>query len=313
MVLANTNTLGNGLSTPLADLSKTWDTSQITAIIPVRIDSVERLRNIQTVLRFIRNEYDCKVIITESDEKQKITPGSIPEILDANVQYKFVKSSSEYFHRTRFLNDMLLQVQTPYVANWDCDMLICSNTMKEVCFLLEQGHDMIYPYCRGALIDNNLKQPKIAQIVSNPTSKNLANCTITSVKSGGISWLKDKGIAGIWTTGCLQFFKTQSYIDGYGENEEFIDYGPEDYERFLRFHLLGYKIAWIPYSSNQHCRIVHMSHPKSPVAKDSKNKYYVQNHQIWKQIISKISNKESMTRWMKSKNYWHRFADRMNR
>ena len=311
MGLSNTNILGEGISTTPVDLSRSWDTSQITAIIPVRIDSAERLRNLQTVLRFIGNEYGCPVIVTESDTKQKITTGSVPEISLPNVQYQFVPSSAQYFHRTRFLNDMLLQVTTPYVANWDCDILVCSNTMKEVCFLLEQGYDLVYPYCRGAMVSNTVTPTLVADIVRTPTSKKLANCKPTSISSVGNPWLASKGIKGVATTGCLQVFRVQSYINGYGENEDFVDYGPEDYERFFRFHVLGYKIAWLPSQSHTKCRMIHLPHPKSPVAANSKNRYYTQNHRLWDHILSKISNKESMIRYMEAKRYWRRFANRM--
>jgi hypothetical protein len=311
MGLSNTNILGEGISTTPVDLSRSWDTSRITAIIPVRIDSVERLRNLQTVLRFIKNEYGCPVMVTESDTKQKITTGSVPEISSPNVQYQFVPSSGECFHRTRFLNDMLLRVTTPYVANWDCDILVCSNTMKEVCFLLEQGYDLVYPYCRGAILRNTINPSLVTDIVRTPTSNKMAKSDPTTISPVGNQWLASKGIKGVATTGCLQVFRVQSYINGYGENEEFVDYGPEDYERFFRFHVLGYKIAWLPSESNTKCRMLHLPHPKSPVAGDTKNRHYVQNHQIWERIRTKISNRDSMIRYMEAKQYWRRFANRM--
>ena len=38
--------------------------------------------------------------------------------------------------------------------------------------------------------------------------------------------------------------KTEIYKKAYGENENFISYGPEDQERAYRFKKLGYKVEW---------------------------------------------------------------------
>ncbi len=49
-----------------------------------------------------------------------------------------------------------------------------------------------------------------------------------------------------WQSYCghVQFFKTDSYISGGMENEDFVSYGPEDRERCERFQRLGFKVMW---------------------------------------------------------------------
>ena len=44
------------------------DLSNVTFIIPLRVDSDDRLRNIILSTSFLLNNFECKVIIKESDD-----------------------------------------------------------------------------------------------------------------------------------------------------------------------------------------------------------------------------------------------------
>lgn len=55
------------------------DLSNVTFIIPLRIDTDDRLRNIILVTSFLLNRFNCKVIIKESDEMSKFNAWGFSE------------------------------------------------------------------------------------------------------------------------------------------------------------------------------------------------------------------------------------------
>ena len=90
-----------------------------TFIIPIRIDSDERKRNLDMVLNELSKIQNTRIIITEGD----CTPRYIPPQI-ANVTYQFVKDTNPVFHRTKYLNLMLRIAQTEIIGIWDADVII---------------------------------------------------------------------------------------------------------------------------------------------------------------------------------------------
>ena len=56
------------------------DLSNVTFIIPLRIESDDRLRNIILSTSFLLNNFDCKVLIKESDENANFGTFAYPQI-----------------------------------------------------------------------------------------------------------------------------------------------------------------------------------------------------------------------------------------
>lgn len=275
------------------------NTKDMTAIIPLRVDSKDRARNIIASTEFLLKYYDCNIIIKEVDVEQKIHPPSNPRL-----KYVFEKTDTgDFFHRTKILNDMLFMVETDYTINYDCDMLIGKSTMNKVIQLLNNGYDLVYPYSKGKIfIPLAVNEQHINKFLNDPDNIYLENllekhdksCTI---EGDGLECFNNIGLGKIWTSGGMQFFKTSSYKSGYGENELFIDWGPEDQERLYRFYLLGYKVGWI--ESGCTC---HMDHIKTETTQHT-NKYNIRNHNLWDKIIKEIKTKEDMLKYMNSLEY----------
>jgi hypothetical protein len=275
------------------------NSSNLTAIIPLKVDSKDRMRNIIASTEFLLKYYDCKIIIKEVDESQKINPP-----VNDRIKYVFEKTNTlDCFHRTKILNDMLFMVDTPYVVNYDCDMLIAQSCMAEVLSLLESGYDLVYPYEKGSVfLPLNVNEQHINKFLNDDNNlylehiikKHLSTCQING---DGLDCFNKIGLGKIWTCGGMQFFNTQSYISGYGENEMFLDWGPEDQERLYRFYLLGYKVGWA-----NSTLICHMDHQKTNTTQKT-NKYNIQNHELWDKITSTITSKEDMKNYMNSLEY----------
>jgi len=273
------------------------NTKNLTAIIPVRIDSTDRLKNINTTIEFLLKYYNCNIILKEVDSTQKI---QLPN--NSRLTYIFEKvQDTSFFHRTKILNEMLSLVKTKYVVNYDCDMLIPQSTMKRCIHMLNSGYDLVYPYPRGNIyMTFFLDNPQRLKLLNDPNNEYmdyLIKKYAININEIIYNYFKSTELDGVFCAGGMQFFKTKSYIEGYGENESFIDWGPEDYERLYRFYLLGYKIGWME-SEN----IIHMDHQKSQ-ANDDFNHYNIQNKENWKNILTIIKTKKDMFQYMNSLAY----------
>jgi hypothetical protein len=272
------------------------NTADCTAIIPIKIDSEQRLINIQTTVAFLLKFFDFKIIVKEVDESQKVFLGD-----NERLTYIFEKNTNDYFHRTKILNDMLLNVKTKYTINYDCDILLPQENCYKALTLLENGYDFVFPYKKGVFLGTwTFSKDDIAAIIQSENTVWLYNTIkkfALAPTQPGLEIFKSLNLGTIYSTGSLQFFNTKSYIEGFGENEEFIDWGPEDQERLYRFFLLGYKVGWI-----DNGLVCHMNHPPS---KSTNMSYFYnkRNHDLYNMITSTYTSKNNLFEYMKSLNY----------
>jgi hypothetical protein len=273
------------------------NTSNITAIIPIKIDSSKRLENLLVTTNFLLKFFNFKIIIKEVDTEQKV-------FLEKNdrIAYIFEKTNTpEYFHRTKILNDMLSVVDTKYTINYDCDILLPQTNCYDAISLLESGYDVVFPYKKGSFLTLwDFNHDHLTKLFNdNDTSwlSYLINKYPTYTNHEGLDIFKTLNLGKIITCGGIQFFNTSVYKNGFGENEEFIDWGPEDQERLYRFYILGYNIGWINEGS-----VIHMNQPKS-VATDTNNYYNKKNHELWDWIKTNIKTKKDMIDYMNNLSY----------
>ena len=211
-----------------------------TFIIPIRIESDDRLRNVITVCCFLLENFDTKVIIKEVDDKSVFQKEALPQITEyvedaiENLTHVFEKSDPDdpVFYRMRYLNEMLHMCDTPVVANYDCDVLMPIQTYLEAQKHLTEGvFDVIYPYGLGPWQKKIYANDKmVSDFLSN-------DCEF--------SYLEKKYEVDNAESGHVQFFKRSSYIEGGMENENFRGSAPEDKERIHRFTTLGYNVGRI--------------------------------------------------------------------
>jgi len=128
-----------------------------TFIIPLRIESGDRMRNIITVLCFLLYNFDSKVIVKEVDSQKVFEPDVLPQITEflgdriQNLTHIFEHSDNQVFHRTRILNEMIHMSTTEVVVNYDCDIVLRPETYyKSVDMIVNDGYDLIYPYGKGS-------------------------------------------------------------------------------------------------------------------------------------------------------------------
>ena len=206
------------------------DLTNTTFIIPLRIDSQDRLNNLVYNLLYLLNNFKTNIFVLEADTTSKIKD-IIEKCKDGEVKHIFVEDSNPHFHRTKYLNMMLDLVTTPVTVNYDVDILLPVPTYVECQQLIINGeYDLIYPFSWGA------SQRLVSQ--SNTNRENFVQTLDINAFESQFLEIGDS------QCGHAQFFNTNSYREGFMENESYMSYGPEDKERMWRFYGLGYKLYW---------------------------------------------------------------------
>jgi hypothetical protein len=212
---------------------------EATFIIPVRIESPDRLRNVVTTTAFLMENFDTNIIIKEVDKEPVFQRDAIPlleEILDFNIwqtnfNYIYEKSDDPLFHRQRILNEMIMEADTHIVVNYDADAILPKESYKLAYNGIMDGiYDVVYPYGSGMF------QKQVAA----------TDVTVSQfLETGDYEFLNAVSKDHTSDFGWVQFFKRSSYIQGGMENENFKAYAPEDKERYYRFNMLGYSVGRI--------------------------------------------------------------------
>lgn len=246
------------------------DLKNATFIIPIRIESDDRLRNIITTLCFLMSNFDTNIIVHEVDKEsifKRDALSQVTEYLDGDIStliHVFEQSASPSFHRQKVLNNMLMKANTSMVVNYDCDILLpIESYLTAYDLILSKKSDVVYPYGYG---DYQKQIFADDQLVSD-----FLNCDFDF----GI--LEQKSKIYMSHYGFVQFFNRQVYIDGGMENENFVAYAPEDVERFYRFTTLGYNVSRID------SVVYHLEHKRTENSWFN-NPYMNSNNSEWEKI-----------------------------
>jgi hypothetical protein len=266
------------------------DLSNATFIIPIRIESSDRLRNVITITSFLLENFDTNIIIKEVDSRSVFREDALPILkdilnVDVEINHIFEHSDESLFHRQRVLNEMIFTANTDIVINYDCDVLLPIESYCEAYqSILNKTYDVVYPYGTG------MYQKQVSatdEIVSN------------FLQTGNFEQLDRHSSISISDFGWVQFFNRQVYIDGGMENENFKAYAPEDKERFYRFNELGYNIGRI---ENY---VYHLEHVRGQNSWFS-NPYMSSNMLEWEKIQN--MNKEQLKEYYSNQEYLKKYV-----
>ena len=266
------------------------DLSEATFIIPIRIESNDRLRNVITTTAFLLENFDTNIIIKEVDSESIFKNVALPILknildVDVNIQHIYEKSDSPSFHRQRVLNEMIVAADTEIVVNYDCDVLLPLDSYHEAySSVLHHTHDVIYPYGQGMY-------QKQVQASDEVVSDFLETMDYSILDSNSTISTSDFGWA--------QFFNRQVYIDGGMENENFVAYAPEDKERFYRFTTLDYNVGRI----NDY--VYHLEHTRGQNSWIN-NPHMNTNNDEWEKI--QRMNKEQIKEYYSKQEYLKKYV-----
>ena len=276
---------------------KRFDLTKTTFIIPLRIETADRMRNIITILIYLTRNFDTKIIVKEVDEssvyEREVLPileqALEPEWLEC-ITHIFEKSDDFTFHRTKILNDMLWMVDTPVVVNYDSDILLPLETYINATNMIAKGWvhpdvengkpvKVIYPYGCG----------------NYQFECHVGDNEVTNFINSGFNFEYFNGHMRQWDAkyGFCQFFDTEEYKKLGGENENFVAYGYEDDERYFRFNLLSSVARIDEY-------VYHLEHGRT---KNSwfNNPYCEDNKKLWEML--KVKGKKSLVKYYEEVDY----------
>ena len=271
------------------------DLSNATFIIPLRIESADRMRNIITLLCFLLGNFDTNVIVKEVDSEPVFEESVLPQIKefignDINLVHIFEKSDDPVFYRMHILNEMLAMSKTDVVINYDCDVLMPVETYVNAYESILNGVcDVVYPYGNG----NFQKQVHVTDEIVSDFLNNDFDLSILD-KSSQVS-TSDFG----W----VQFFNRSVYIEGGMENENFRGSSPEDKERFFRFTTLEYKVGRI---DNWIYHLEHSRGANSWPESIRGNPYMAQNFEVWNHL--QTLNKQKLKEYYSNQQYLKKYA-----
>lgn len=259
------------------------DLRQATFIIPIGIESKDREINTFITLSYLCKHLDTNIIIYEFDDTSKVESIlSKIEKRNTSINHIFKKKNHSLFHRTKFLNEMLVLVKTPVVINYDIDILLQPSVYKKCVDKIINGQDLVYPYFWG---DSQKR------IYYKGRDKIIKSLDLSVLENGDTDTVRSE-------YGHCQFFNTESYKKGGMENELFISYAPEDQERGYRFKTLGYNVEW----SND--LVYHIEHTRGENS-SSANPMMNQNNNLFKMI--KELNNGSLINYYKNIDYLKKY------
>lgn len=270
------------------------DLSKATFIIPIRIESADRMRNVITGLVFLLENFDTKIIIKEVDTKSVFKEDVLPQLEEcfddlSNLTHIFEESDDPVFYRMKILNEMISLTKTEVVINSDCDILLpVESYVESYNLILSGGADVVYPYGNG-----NYQKQVFAddELVSNFLN---SDCDFSILDEKSKIWTSDFG----W----IQFFNRKVYFEGGMENENFRGSSPEDKERFYRFTTLGFNVVRLDEF------IYHLEHSRGrnswPTSIEG-NPYMRENFELWN-TIQKM-NKEQLSHYYSNQEYLKKY------
>ena len=286
------------------------DLKNTTFIIPLRVDTGDRLRNVVLSTAFLLNKFDTNVIIKEVDSERRFEAYCLPiikRIADTtNLRHIFEVETrtDDSFHRTKILKDMVMESTTDVVVNYDTDIILPLTSYTSAVAMLEKDYDVVYPYRFGKQGERKVKlnftvrtQDDMNNFENYPESKKFiasSNSDSFDIPFDNYFYYPHQQGEGWAEYGMVQFFNRKVYMDGFLENEGFIAYAPEDVERHHRWKTLGYRIGRVDNYA------YHLEHERTQNSWFH-NPHMQRNNELWEQL--KVLDKEQLTEYYKQQDY----------
>jgi hypothetical protein len=261
----------------------------LTYIIPCRIESKDRLRNIITSVSYIlRNIPDAKVIVKEVSSNPNFKESAFPEIKKysnvSNLNYIYESANdNSLFYKTKILNDLIFEADTNVICSHDVDVIYpVSSHIRAYEAIKNDECDVMYPYGCGVW-QYQVEYPQ--EIFSQ------------FIEEFDMEIIKPKSKTQASSIGWTQFYDKSKVIRGGMWNENFLSWGAEDCEFYFRFCSLGFRVGridnWIWHFEHMRTHNSHYNNPK-----------FMDNHNYWQWIRNQ--NQETLIKHYQEQEYIQR-------
>ena len=216
------------------------DLRDVTFLILIRLDSVDRLENVVLVTSLLAKYFDTNIVVREADDHCN---GFLRSLLHRNIAYEYIEDKDPVLYKTRHFNSMSERVATPYLSIWDADVVPDKQTVLSVVERLRRGMaDAALPYNHTCMdVTGGLRKyymrKKDFRIL--PRNKDKMDVLYPHSLVGG-----------------AVFVRKDKYELVGKENEAHYGWGNDDFDRFTRFIKFGLKIH------TEDTVLYHLSHPR---------------------------------------------------
>jgi predicted glycosyltransferase involved in capsule biosynthesis len=246
------------------------DLQDITFLVLVRLDSVERLENTIVIANCLTRYFNTNIYVLEV---AAYSNGILKQALNKKLKYCFVEDKDPILHKTMYYNRMVKASNTPFISIWDTDTVVDKDAIVSVAEHLRNGEaEMAFPY-NGICMDTSdilrefyLKKRNVKILYRH---KSKMNCLYNKALVGG-----------------AVFFSKEKFLKIGMDNERHYGWGNDDFDRFCRAQNFGLKIY-----NTDNC-LFHLSHPRginSCFRSDAQ--YYISSDELHK---IKSSSKEEI-------------------
>ena len=272
----------------------------VTYLLPCRIESEDRLRNVITSISYIMKTFpEAKVLVKEVDTQSHFSESALPRIKSyvgdtSQLKHIFEQSSEKFFHKTRILNDLCVAADTPILYNHDVDVVVLKNS-HELAHraITQEGSDAVYPFGCG------IYQWAVTY------SNELLDKFLSSHDGNDADFevLKDHKVRIPSSIGWGQMITKTCEVSAGLWNEEFISWGAEDCEFYYRLNLFGFKVGRVIDD------IYHFEHGRT-FNSHYHNPKFQDNDRLWNWI--RTQDKESLTQYYAKLDYIKRRGKELN-
>ena len=250
--------------------NKKIDLTDVTFIFPLRVDSNNRITNMNTVLKILDRTFITTFFIIESDKKQLYYPIDTKN----KTNYQFIYDEAPFFYHTHIRNQMLKMANTPYVAVWDVDIIALPCQIIQATELLRiQNIAMVYPYDGRVFALDKL----ITNLFQNTLQYEMLSSNIDKVNLYN----------GYHSNGGAFVVNRETYLKLGGENESIYGWGPEDAEREKRMEILDFAPLRISGP------LFHLWHPRGVTSGNVNKMIEKNNRKIFLKTCSSTKNELS--------------------
>lgn len=226
-----------------------YDLADCSIVIPVQIDSKQRLEHLQFLFSFFQTHFvNHQLIIVEQGTESKVQPPK-------SAVFEFV-FQDEDFSIAQISNIGASLVRTAFFCKYDVDAVVEPKAIFDAFELLKNDLSVSFaiPY-NG--VSFNIKNPLRRVILR---SYHLRQLPVISRNEAHARSSEEISLKSAHSKGLIHHFRTSVFKALGGYNEEFIGWGFEDNEILARFALLGHQFHLL-----KDYTAFHLDHPRAPM------------------------------------------------
>ena len=212
----------------------------IDFLIPIRIDSVERIENLMSNINYLIKHFDTNIYVLEASS---INNHILERLLPKEIAYFHVEDADPIFHRTKYINALAEKSYSDNIAIWDADVIIdYCQIIDAISYLREGKAEVAIPYDgrfydTTEIVRNVFLEFKDFHVLNDNISKMLL--PYGSNMAGG-----------------AVFIRRENFNSTGGEDENFYGWGVEDWNRIEKWKKYGNRIE------RAHGPLFHLTHPR---------------------------------------------------